>query len=1024
MKKFALILSVSLVLASAYASGKVYFPEIREKAAKIEKLSPEDFKLGRELMKEVRKLAAEKKPAVTAPIISFESLSSAGRMWYTDHNYTDRQLFCGRDKWGSEPASQFQRASHKKTFEIFDLYGINTFNSFVGEHFMRYCDSIEALNSNLKFIPTVTPAGHNGKLNPEFMKRIGKLPYIMRHNGGILYLCWTWLDVPKSREFVKKLEEMTGQPAAFIYSCGTIQALEDPYVFWNKTREVPATTILYWFDFLTQILEFSAGIEFSNRLTTEEGNLNVPYYYDIIMPLFAAVCAQEKYNGKKLCGLEILTGYNNYRGRQRLSANGTKTLREYLAIADYFKLDILKAFEWDEYNEDSHFQPTVNKPMAYQRILKYWNDRNNNKTLSANKGDDLSLPNIIISHRKHAVAGPDYELELLQVPDSDKPEKITVMVEILNEKGQIIHNSGELTFFRSLFTDHTVKVPSWLWINSRVLITRLTIDYNGKRQVIQEGLPFTVVRPTTVCDSTWYSTPLRNVLFPKKSSVSFGKAANPAGALPERIELPVEADLEFPEKLNSLEVMQNGRDTRFSYDPENEFRQNDSDRQSLILSFYRLEIKPGGKFNAKVRIDNAPSAVWFKHPADKTSPYLSDVSVKSLEMVLAENPDYSTTPTSWRRARNISIKKSEMAKAVLHVDGEYLSGPDKGKKFSWTIPLAKLAAAGVYNKIFDDGLQIAIEIPQRMDILPLPLDREKAAFKTVLHTGYPDGVFALRAVSREGKVWWSAPYTVTQPESNKKSPVTVANNPHGAYDLPVDSSRIPSVKYRFDPSVAGNILTTPAGREFYGNIGGYDLVPTGYEGYHCSVYSIPYSFRQKWHNGRRFVPEYEKLADGSWCLNFTGKGEFIGFPPSLFPQRAGYTVKFEFMPLDVDNDQVYFVHGEHDIAGFRLRTEDYRLVLDFYYRQSLTNNAGTGSKTVFKTNLDPVEGKWNKIEFKYDMNKVYITLNGKTESFPCSGLSRWFAVGGFGGDGTKSKNGNQHYFKGKLKSFEVIHSAR
>ena len=660
--------------------------------------------------------------------------------------------------------------------------------------------------------------------------------------------------------------------------------------------------------------------------------------------------------------------------------------------------------------------------MAYQRILKYWNDRNNKRTIAPNKGDDLSLPNLIISQRKHAVAGPDFELELLNVPDSDQAEKITVMAEILNDKGQIIHNSGELTFFRSLFTDHTVKVPSWLWINSRVLITRLTIDYKGKRRVIQEGLPFTVVRPSTVCDTTWYCTPLRNVLFPKSSNVAFGNAVNPDGALPERINLPVAAKLEFPEKLNSLEVMQNGRDTRFSYDPVNEFRQNDSDRQSLILSFYRLEIKPGGKMKTTVRIDNAPSAVWFKHPDDKKVPYMGDVSVKSLEMVLAEEPEYSTTPTSWRRARNISIKKSEMDKAVLHVDGEYTSGPDKGKKFSWSLPLKKLYAAGVFNKIFDDGLQIAIEIPQRMDILPLPLDSEKAAFETVLHTGYPDGIFALRAVSRNGKVWWSAPHTVKQAESNTKAPVTVAADPHGTYDLLVDSSRIPSVQYRFDPSIAGNILTTAAGREFYGNAGGYDLVPTGYEGYHCSVYSIPYSFRRKWHEGRRFVPQYEKLADGSWCLNFSGNGEFIGFPPSLFPQRAGYTVKFEFMPLDVDNDQVYFVHAEHDIAGFRLRTEDYRLVLDFYCRQSLDD--GKESKKEFKTNLDPVEGKWNKIEFKYDMNKVYITLNGKTESFPCSGLSRWFAVGGFGGDGTKSKNGNLHYFKGKLKSFEVIHSAK
>ncbi len=1023
MKKL-LLLCVLFAVAVLGAAEKVYFSEIREKAAKLKPLSPEDFKLGRELMAEIRKLAAEKKPAVPAPIISFESLSSAGRMWYTDHNYTDRQLFCGRDKWGSYPNSQFQRNAHKKTFELFDEYGITVFNTFAyGEHFMRYCDSIEELKSDLKLIPTVTPAGFNGKLNPENMKRIGKAPYIMRHNGGILYLCWTWLDVPKSREFVKTLETMTGQPASFIYSCGTVNALEDPYVFWNNSREVPATTILYWFDHLTQILEFSAGIEYGNRLTTQEGNLNIAYYYDIIMPLFAAVCAQEKYNGKKLCGLEMLTGYNNYRGRQRLSANGTKTLREFLAIADYFKVDILKAFEWDEYNEDSHFQPTVNKPMAYQRILKYWNDRNNKRTLTPNKGDDLSLPNLIISQRKQTVAGPDFELEILQVPDSSEAEKITVMVEILNDKGQIIHNSGELNFFRSLFTAQTIKIPSWLWIDSRVLITRLTIDYQGKRKVIQEGLPFTVVRPSTVCDTTWYCTPLRNVLFPNRSAVAFGNAVNPAGALPERINLPVSADLEFAEKLNSLEVMQNGRDTRFSFDPVNEFRQNDSDRQALILSFYRLEIKSGGKIKTRVRIDNAPSAVWFKHPDDKKVAYMGDVSVKSSEMVLAENPEYVTSPSSWRRARNISIKKSEMAKAVLHVDGEYTSGVDKGKKFSWTLPLNKLNAAGVCNKIFEDGLQIAVEIPQRMDILPLPLNSEKAAFETLLHTGYPDGIFALRAVSMNGKVWWSAPYTVKQPEANKKGWVTVAADPFGAYDLPIDASRIPHIIYRFDPAYAGNILTTAAGREYYGNVGGYDLVPTGYEGYHCSVYSIPYSFRQKWHEGRRFVPQYEKLADGTYCLNFTGNGEFIGFPPSLFPQRAGYTVKFEFMPLDVDNDQVYFVHAEHDIAGFRLRTEDYRLVLDFYCRQSL-GEKGTESKKVFKTNLDPIEGKWNKIEFRYDMNKVYITLNGKTESFPCSGLSRWFAVGGFGGDGTKSKNGNVHYFKGKLKSFEVIHSAK
>ena len=89
----------------------------------------------------------------------------------------------------------------------------------------------------------------------------------MRLNGKVLYLCWTSVDVPKSREFVKQLEKLSNAPAALIYSCGTVPALEDPYVWWKQSGgKVPATTILYWFDHLSQVLEFSAGIEYSNRI--------------------------------------------------------------------------------------------------------------------------------------------------------------------------------------------------------------------------------------------------------------------------------------------------------------------------------------------------------------------------------------------------------------------------------------------------------------------------------------------------------------------------------------------------------------------------------------------------------------------------------------------------------------------------------------------------------------------------------------------------------------------------------------
>ncbi len=1021
-ESFFVFLFSFLLIQSAWAAEPL-FNEIRTKTAKTVKLSLEDYRLGKELMVEIRKLAAKKRPAVPTPIISFETLSAAGRMWYTDYNYTDRQLFCSRDLWTGGP-SQYQQKAYRKTYEIFELYGVSAFNAYVYyESFLRYQDALGSANPDLKLIPTVTPPGYNGPLKQEMMKTISGNPRILRINGQVLYLCWGWVDIPKTKEFIRKLEKMTGEPAGLIYSCGTVSGCAEPYLSYAAGKGVPASSLLHWFDFLTEVLQHCAGIEYANYLDDPEGNLHASYYNEIIVPLFAAVCAQEQYNGKKLCGLEILTGYNNYRGRQRLSANGTKTLRAYLEISKRFNLDILKAFEWDEYNEDSHFQPTVNKPMAYQRILKYWNDTNHKRRLTPNPGDDLSLPNLILSHRKQISCGPDYELEILHIPDSGTSEPCMVTAEIVNEKGQVLLKE-DLQFNRAEFKEYTLHIPGKDYIDSEVLVTRLSIDYQGNKKVIQEGLPFTVVRPTIACDSTWYSTPLRNVLFPAKAELRFGKVIHPKGALAERIEVPVSAKLSFPDPLNSLEVLQNGRDIRYSYDPQNEFHQNDPGRINLILTFYHLEMIPFGRFNATMAMKNAPSATWFAAPQDPSYSYLKNCSVKQNEYSFAEHPHIKNAgASSWRNARMISLKKTEFDKAVFEISGTYLSGPEKGGTFAWTLPLAKLKAAGVCNKIFENGFQIALEIPQHLDRLPLPVMNSSAEFEAELHTGYPDGVLAARAVSRTGKVWWSAPHVLKRSGSGEKATVSVYHNQKGAYDLPVAANRVPHIQYRFNPAYAGNILTTAAGREFYGNLGGYDLVPTGYEGYHCSVYDIPYSFRQAPRAGekRLVVPEYEKSADGTYCLNFSGKGEFIGFPPSLFPQRSGYTVRFEVLPLDVDRDQVYFVHAEHDIAGFRLRTEDQRLVVDFYRRQA--SNAPEDS-TVFKTSLDPVEGKWNKIEFKYDMRKISVTLNGQTESFPTEGIPRWVAVGGFGGDGTKSRNNCVQYFKGKLKSFEVIHSAR
>lgn len=1021
-----IFVSFSLILAAESALAKeVYFRKIRNEVKKVTPHSEQDYLLGQKLLKEIRIMAKTRKRALPKPILMAESLSAAGRMYVTDHLYSDRQLFAARDMWSPE-SSQFKVISHKKTFELMEKSGFDSCTSFLyGERGGRYLETFPAVKPNITFIPNLVPAGLEGKLDKNMLRKAAKCPHTLMINGKMVVASYSSLDVPGTEKFIKTVEKMAGIPISFLYNHGTLRGLPDPFESYAINNKVSAFLLLKWFDFLTDILKTADGIEYSNRLTEKDGTLCARYYDEVVLPLFAAVCAQKNYNGKKYFCLQAAWGYNNFSAKQRLSHNGTKTIRSFMELAAKHKVDFIKAFEWDEYNEDTHFQPTVNKPMAMMRLLSYLaNVRLKGGKPTPFKGDDLSLPNMIISQRKEIAAGPDFELELLQVPDSEKMDPIKATLEVLNEEGKLVKRSPLLTFKRGELKEYTLRIPADNYINSYLLRPRLTVEYQGKKRIIEEGLPFTKVSLTETPQKTWFSTPLRNILFPVKSNVQFGKVASLGkGTLPERIHLPVSAALSFKEALNSVEVVQNGRDNRYAYDPHNEFLQNDPSRVNLLFSAFRLENGPHIRFQGKVEIKNAPSAVWFAPPPDPKYKWLSLPHVKQKIYKASEKKDITLRMlSSWLHARLYSLKKSEMDKAVFSIRGKILRGPGKGSEIAWELPLKELAGSGIKNEILPFNLQFALEIPQRMNILPLPLNRKEVQFKTKLYTGYPNGVFAVRAVSRSGKVYWSKPHIVKAPVKGKLGTIVNYHDDKGPQIRKVDSGRIPHIKYRFEPSIAGKLLTTEEGRQFYGNAGGYPSIGTGYEGLMCALFSIPRSFRhfRKTDGTQPCSPNWVREKDGKWSLDFTGKGEFIIFPPTVFPQRCGYTVKMEFFPRQVWKDQVYFTHEETSkINGFRVRTEDERLVIDFYRRQA--KGLPRESTTLFKTNLTPLGNKWNTLTFQWDIKSVKITLNGKSESFATTGIGCFIACGGFGGAGSRSKNGTQQYFNGKLRSFEVYH---
>ena len=182
-------------------------------------------------------------------------------------------------------------------------------------------------------------------------------------------------------------------------------------------------------------------------------------------------------------------------------------------------------------------------------------------------------------------------------------------------------------------------------------------------------------------------------------------------------------------------------------------------------------------------------------------------------------------------------------------------------------------------------------------------------------------------------------------------------------------------------------------------------------------------------NGRDncIAPEWGKLPDGKYALRFTGKpNAFVNFPPGSFPHKNGYTVEFDVLPEEVDRDQVYLgMYGGSALTGFRLRTEKGKFAVDFQNRRPHDKTSAFSPQDTRISKLGPEEGKWNHIRFRYDGHAVYLSVNsGPEDALPFTGITRNLNSSVFAGDGSKGADGRPRFFKGLLRSFSIIHTAK
>ncbi len=1027
MKKILLTL-LAVLSFSSFGGTEEYFSDIREKAAQTVPFSAADFSLGEKLLPEIQKLSMTRKPVFTPPRLFTESVRyRSGRLFFTEKLWYDRALAANRMLW--EPGKQqLKKASLAKSFKIMRSYGFDGCSVISGNVADIY-PSAEKENG-FQLIPALCPIIKPDKyFDPASVKKLYDSPASVRLDG--IPLVFSYLGDGFSPDQLKEyLEELKqrhgGREIAFITELNYFNLrrtgwkhsrLEDLYSVWNRHGRVPASLLLAYFDYVSKYLEVSAGVELPPGLNTTSLTLPVEYYDKIMLPLLGAACAQEEFNGKKLLSLEVWPGYTSYHGSQTCSRDGTKTIRNYLDLAYKHHVDIILGFEWDELNEDTNLEPTVAKPMALLRIFKYYTDKAKNLAPSPNPGDDLSLPNLIVSQRRQLEGGADFELELLNVPDTSEGSDYSVDVELLDHNGKAVYNAGPFKFKQSELKAETVKIRSGDLSDAILLTPKLTVDYKNKKSVFPGGLPFSVMRATVSSDQTWFCTPLRNVLRPIKSKTVFAEMGRSISPGVHEVEL--DSELEFNESLNAVEVLQNSNEI-FAWDPKNEYLQNDRNSRLYKLSCACCDKRQFIRIDSEIKLENAPSALTFQTPRDPGNADQSNPTLTAKQIPFANSKFSFKSASHWIGEILFSVSDKEIGNAVLSVKGVRKDGPAKDQPFEWSIPLAELGKYGIKSKVFEDGLMLSLETFHRPSRLPLPLNRKDAAFKTVLAADNPEGVLAVRVVSENGKIWWGNGYAVNRKPSTEKIPVSVTRNESGVTTYDIAENRVPDIKYEFNPE-CGNILRTDAGREFYAHIGGYTSVSNGFMGLIHAGNSVPGCLLQytKQEGSKRSAPEWEKQPDGEWALRFNGQhGNFIAFPNTVVPQRAGFKMSFDIKPDDAERDQILFEqYGANYLTGFRLSLKKGQIRIEFRRRTPFVSKSPLASTVEFDTDIKLLNDKWQKVVFAFDGEEVFISANDRTASFPCTGHSMWLTLSAFGGEGGQ-------YFRGLLKSFEIIHSIK
>jgi len=787
-------------------------------------------------------------------------------------------------------------------------------------------------------------------------------------------------------KFIKILKERCGDTFYFISTIASLKGkklsgfVRFRYAFDNNNGKLPEDEINAAKEYLRSYLRVSDGILMngSNHIDTLDRFFNKKFYDEFVARLFVSVLNEPENRGKIL-GLSASVGYVNHLSGSTQREDGTRSLRHSLKIVYDAKADFIIMPEWNELNENTNLEPTVNRAFANKRIIRYFAQKTkNNGKLTANAGDDVTVPNLIVSLRAAIKLGDKFFVELLNVPDSIKSKNYWVQCTLKDGQGKTIKQFLRQEFNTAKLQEHRLIIPSEKLTEYRVIRPELTItDANGKKLIYNDGLPFTKIRTTWNDNLTCLKQPLRDLAKVKYFRVKFTPSAKDKLAT-----FKVTAET-TDDPIRNLEILED-ETVVYGYDQTKQYVTQDNE---LLLHFY---------YNSNHQVKPFPIELSV---TDGKIRYFIDRLRGGSRRESKWQVTYPTVKMNWKsngnRRGGIFIVTNK-DRAVLNI-----KTPVSDEK----IKLSELDKFGSFAWNHDKTIFISLEVPKRAVDVMAPARTEKINFTAIVKQLNRSGAYRVRLITMSGKIYTKGPYLFPAKLAGNKIKINVPSETTGKIvTCKVDKSMVPELKYKIN-SKYGALLKCDQGSRWTGTLGG------------GSSYGGAFKSNKNYPKSNSYAAPKLIKESGINVLKFDGKGNYLHFPTEALPGSGGFTLEFEIKPFSLKNQ--YLIKSQSNYGG----TLDINLIdgkVVSLYRGKLYKGEQPHYKKVKLAS--PVRlklNKWNKVKLSYDLKNFYLSVNNSTSVKTSSSRLSWctlspFSFGGWGGD-------HKLYFDGLLKSISIKH---